>query len=67
MFLRHLPWHGLPLPNPAEVRKNISIQMKLMNIKYQKVSVMLSAMACASVCEMAMMRGNDETCFLHDQ
>ena len=47
--------------------KKVSIQLKLMSVKYLKVSVMLSAMACASVCKMAVMRHDDETHFLHDQ
>lgn len=38
-----------------------------MSVKYLKVSVMLSAMACVSVCEMTTTRHNNETYFLYDQ
>lgn len=34
-----------------------------MSVKHLKVLVMLSAMACASVCKMAVMRHNDESYF----
>lgn len=38
-----------------------------MSAKHLKVLVMVSARACASVCEMAVTRHNDETYFLHDE
>lgn len=52
------------MPNPAKwKKKKKSVQPKLMSVKHLKVLVMLSAMACASVCKMAVMRYNDESCF----
>lgn len=51
------------MPNPAKWGKKKSVQLKLMSVKHLKVLVMLSAMACASVSKMAVMRYNDESCF----